>query len=281
MKVLVKFLYIAIALLVVACGGGGGSGPAVAPVPTWNISGSTMPGATITLYSPIVPSSWNNVNQTAEVVVGANGTYNIPYVRNGEYEVSPSLPGYTFSPPYIRMKLNGADYPRVNFVATADATPAPVVATPQGTGAGIAAIQPVNGQGVAVNQGGGITFSATLGGVNSVPNSHYSPSAALVAGGKTYTTGSNYVWWSATGGVASLGYAVDSDFVYVVMGTPSYGVGCGIRGPIGSYPSCSSVGISFDHVAGVVTFVSTPISYLLTNTQTGITVSGTLTFEPF
>ncbi len=144
-----------------------------------------------------------------------------------------------------------------------------------------------------VAAGTGVTFSSTLGGFNSVANT--SPSNGVyISGGETFNPGINpiYYWSNPNGAEATIGftlYYTTTPFIVVTFGALLSGgsVECGINSSFNPnngygtiYPICSSLGITFDRVAGMITFASTPL-YYATITPLGITASGSLSFTPF
>lgn len=160
---------------------------------------------------------------------------------------------------------------------TSGGTPTPTCTLPQ-----------VLTNGVCVTPSTGVTFSGTLGGFNSVANTSVS-NGVFVAGGETITTGSNYVWSGANGAVASLGYNSINNTIVVILPGVIYGTGCGVSSTVivgmQTYPLCSSVGITFNRAAGIITFASTPLLYGPVqpglSPPTGITATGSLSFSPF
>lgn len=79
----------------------------------WSISGALSPssggsGALVTL------SGSANATTTAD----ASGIYSFANLLNGSYTVTPSQPGYTFSPPNQPVAINSANATGVNFTAT-------------------------------------------------------------------------------------------------------------------------------------------------------------------
>lgn len=251
-----------LSIVVAACGGGSGAAaPTPTPVPG-KISGTVqVAGATIYLADA-------QGMGRASAQSGASGSYVLEPDADikGTLIVTPDLTGYSFSPTSITINFTGADYPRVDFTATQDFTR-------------------------------GVTFSATLYGFDSVVNSHYDfARGVFVEGAQTLTAGSSYVWVSPTLGsrssTARMSYNSTRDSVYVVFndiyGTGSCGVSAGYTLGMFTYPLCSSVGITLDRAAGVITFASTktlpdPFGILPAEpfVSSGITATGSLTFAPF
>jgi outer membrane protein assembly factor BamB len=97
-----------------ASGGGMGQDFVAVPAPPrvsgriLNAQGGGFPGATVTL----TPGG-----QTA--VTLANGSYDIKDVTNGDYTVTPSLAGWTFTPASRNVTVSGLDVVVDDFIATA------------------------------------------------------------------------------------------------------------------------------------------------------------------
>jgi hypothetical protein len=76
------------------------------PAPTYSISGNAgIANATVS-YSGTASGS---------VVADGSGNYSIPGLLNGSYTITPSRPGYTFTPTSQNETINGANITGVNF----------------------------------------------------------------------------------------------------------------------------------------------------------------------
>lgn len=214
------------------------------------ISGTIIPptaGVILDLRDPF----GNIVDST--MVVNPRGEYSLSTIMYGDVTVTPSLAGYSFRPTSRVVRLIGEDRTKVNFFVT-----------------------PNN----ETRTNSGVVFSGPLGGFNSVADTHYS-NGAYAAGGDTFIHGSVYKWNDASGAIATLAYSAPFDILDVTM-VRGYNVRCGVSSaPTLSRPLCSSIGITFDKEAGILTFASTPIEHFSPRTSDGITVTGTLTFPPF
>ncbi|MEM4248476.1 MAG: carboxypeptidase regulatory-like domain-containing protein, partial [Candidatus Nanoarchaeia archaeon] len=73
------------------------------------ISGAVQQGVTLNLSGAA----------TATTTSAADGTYSFANLANGSYIVTPSLTGYTFSPPSISVTISEADQTGKNFIASA------------------------------------------------------------------------------------------------------------------------------------------------------------------
>lgn len=193
------------------------------------------------------------------LVMDPQGKYSLSVAPHGEFTVTPSLPGYTFSPPFIslRMPVHG-EIPRVNFSAISDR-------------------RMMDGR----VMGTGVVFSGTLLGFDSVSNMHLA-NGAYVAGAETFMYGSVYKWRDPSGATAMLIYNGASDTLEITM-VRGYSIRCAVSPAENVFvsTSCASVGIVFDKTAGLVTFTATPIQFFPSKVQKGVTATGSLSFPPF
>ena len=93
--------------LPVGCGGGGGEGSA----PTYSISG-TVSGAITDGVTIILTGAGSATTST-----NTGGNYSFSGLVNGTYTVTPSLPGYTFTPSSAAITVSGTNVTGTNFVA--------------------------------------------------------------------------------------------------------------------------------------------------------------------
>ncbi len=90
----------------------------VQTAPTFSISGTISPtaggsGATVVLSGVV----------TASTTTDSSGNYSFSGLANGNYTVTPSHTGYTFSPINQSAPVNGANVTGINFTATAQTAP--------------------------------------------------------------------------------------------------------------------------------------------------------------
>ncbi len=104
-KLLYFFSLIILALGLVSCGGAGGSST---PPVTYSIAGTTTAGATVDLTG----------TSTASTLADVNGSYSFNTLAAGNYTVTPSLSGYTFSPASKAVSIGNAAVTGVDFSAT-------------------------------------------------------------------------------------------------------------------------------------------------------------------
>jgi hypothetical protein len=104
-----------------ACGGS--SNP---PLPATHsisgtVSGAVTAGATVALAGA----------SSATATTGAGGAYSFSGLQDGAYTLTPSLSGYTFSPPSTQVTVSGRDVAAINFASAAVlAAPTGVTAAP-------------------------------------------------------------------------------------------------------------------------------------------------------
>jgi len=120
-----KLILVAIILLaIMACDGGGNDSESskTNPVPTFSISGkvtgATLAGVTINLTG----------DATASTTTSADGNYSFAGQKDGNYTVTPSLTGYTFSPSSTTVTVSGANRTGINFVASDNTATSAIVA---------------------------------------------------------------------------------------------------------------------------------------------------------
>lgn len=152
----------------------------------------------------------------------------------------------------------------------------------------------INGNGGGT--GTGVTFSRFIG-FNTLQNTHINSVGVYDAGAYTVRAGAEYSWSNPleSGGTilpgATLYYTPAytstnpnipsmGDKIQLLFNSGNQAI-CFVNLPVpaNNYPICSSVGINFDRVAGMITLASTPLLALFT--PTNITATGSLTFAPF
>ena len=106
----IKFLLaILLGIAVAGCGGGGDG---------YSISGMVMLAGVA--HQPALGVTINLAGaSTATTTTDADGSYSFTGLANGNYTVTPSLSGFTFSPTNIAITLLAANSTAKNFVATA------------------------------------------------------------------------------------------------------------------------------------------------------------------
>jgi len=93
--------------LPVGCGGGGGESGAPTYSISGTVSGAVTNGVTIALTGAATTSTKTD----------ASGNYSFSGLANGTYTVTPSLPGYTFTPSSTAVTVSGTNVTGTNFTA--------------------------------------------------------------------------------------------------------------------------------------------------------------------
>lgn len=256
MKITKLLLVTLFGIAVAACGGGGGSST---PPVTYSISGTTFPGTTLNLSG----------HATASTTVGASGKYSFSGLVDGAYTVTPSFSGCKFFPiTYQYPNGLGRDWTSEDFLA----------------------LSPTGGSCNGIStRGTGLTFSGNLiGSSNFMSDAYWTKAGAVLQNGLlpqivyTWSDGLNNAEAAMMVQGPDLYFIFDTYVASVALPGINY-VGCGVdpNNITNQYPSCSSLGITFNRVSGMVTFASTSILVRATNAPTGITATGSLSFPPF
>ena len=90
------------------------------------ITGDTIAGVTLSLSGPI----------NADVTSDASGNYSFDGLFDGDYTVTPTLAGYTFTPATASATVAGADVTGIDFVSAAVVAPKFTLTVNDGTGSG-------------------------------------------------------------------------------------------------------------------------------------------------
>jgi hypothetical protein len=264
----VKLLLVMLSVIAVAACGGGGGGNSSAPPTTYSISGTAYPGTTLNLSGKV----------TASTTADASGLYSFSGLTDGIYTVTPSFSGCKFWPAsnIFPDGLLGRDWSSRDFLAL----------SPTGG--------PCNG---TSTRGAGVTFSGNLiGSTNFMSDSSWDHAGATLQNGVlpqilyTWNDGFNNSqvamhieeWGSVDQPATVLYFTFDTYVPSAVEPGINY-VGCKVdpSNTTTSWPSCSSLGITFNSADGMVTFTTTSILLFSSNAPTGITATGSLSFPPF
>ena len=157
-------------LFVAACGGAGGSGSSVAP---YTIAGKvSLNGAGLPQVAVVIASGADSTT----VYSSGNGSFTDNGLANGTYTVTPSLPGYSFTPASrtVTIRDNGQ---AVTFTATANPTYALSGHVVSGSGAGVAGVTVT----VTDQTSGGSPATATTDGSGSYRVAGLAPGSYQVA----------------------------------------------------------------------------------------------------
>jgi len=167
----------------------------VQTAPTFSISGTISPtaggsGASVVLSGLV----------TASTTTDSSGNYIFSGLANGNYAVTPSHTGYTFSPTSQSAPVNGANVTGINFTATAQTTPTySISGTVSPTAGGSGATVLLSGPAAATtttDSAGNYTFSGLANGAYTVtPNNSgytFSPVSQSVTINAANLTGVNF-----------------------------------------------------------------------------------------
>ena len=236
-----------------ACGGGSTTPPP--PVVTYTIAGTITGAASVSVAL--------GGGATATTTTTAGGTYSFAGLANGNYTVTPSKAGYTFSPASITAVVASANLPAQNFTATA------VGYTVSGTITGTTAVTVTLGGGVSPqvttsDGSGAYAFTATAGTYTITPSKAgytFSPLSTVVT-----VNGANLPGNDFTATAAATTYSISG----AVSGATQDGVTVTISQGGTTLGTTSTAGGGGYAFAGLVNG-----AYVLTPTKAGYTFSPT------
>ena len=131
-------LIVAYLSLLSGCGSGGGAGTtsqtSLSQPSTYSISGTVMEGGTAL---PGVTVTLTAGGPGPQAVTNASGFYSFSGLPNGQYSVTPSAAGKSFTPTSYTVMINGADSPNNNFTAVPGYNVTGVVTVGTSTGPGL------------------------------------------------------------------------------------------------------------------------------------------------
>jgi hypothetical protein len=135
------------------------------PVPTWSVSGivSGIPSGSQALLTLSGAGS-------GTATTDASGNYSFTGLMNGTYTITPSLMGYTFTPPSRSVPVNGGNVTSINFTA-AVATTFSISGTISPTSAGSGTLLTLSGGAsgtVTADSSGNYSFAGLLNGTYTV-----------------------------------------------------------------------------------------------------------------
>ncbi|MBI5741043.1 MAG: carboxypeptidase regulatory-like domain-containing protein [Nitrospirae bacterium] len=198
-------------------------------------SGLAIPGAIMSVTGP--------VNQTS--VADSSGNYNISGLVDGNYTVTPSLAGYTFTPPSCGITITNADAAGCDFIGTqAAATFAISGRITDQTGAALADAVitlsgPVNGTAVSDAAGNYILSGLTDGVYTATPSLTgytFAPTAGNVTVSGADVTGQNF-----SGTLTPVVFTISGRAVERT-GDPSIGTTLTLIGPVNRTTSVDTTG---------------------------------------
>jgi inhibitor of cysteine peptidase len=177
------------------------------------VSGAVVSGVTMTLTG--------NFASYAPVQTDSAGYYIFTNIANGNYTVTPSKTGYSFSPSSAAVTISGADKPNINFTATASTTPTYTIS---GTVSGAVA------SGVTITLSGTGSASTTTD-----PSGNYSFSSAA-NGNYTVTPSKTGYTFSPTNNSITVNNAnvTGKNFTATASTTPTYTISGTVSGAVAS-----------------------------------------------
>ncbi|MGB5217272.1 MAG: carboxypeptidase regulatory-like domain-containing protein [Smithella sp.] len=202
------------------CGGGGGGGSHNTDEPaTYSITGQITSNNT-GLAGVIVSLSGADTYST---MTDVDGNYSFTGLNNGNYTVTPSLSGYSFSPSDTIVSIDDADSTDIDFTATASATPTYTIS---GTvsGAVVSGVSmTLTGTGssaTTTDAGGNYSFSGAANGSYTITPSKtgytFSPATRSITVNNANVTGQNFTATAIT------------TPTYIIAGTVSGAVKSGV-----------------------------------------------------
>jgi inhibitor of cysteine peptidase len=234
------------------------------------VSGAVLAGVQITLTG----------DATGQTITGASGTYSFPGIAlNGNYTVTPSKSGYTFSAISIGVIVSGADSTGNNFTATANvATTYSISGAVTGTTiAGVTITLSGDTFGTAITKtgvGGTYTFAGLLAG-------DYTVTPSLTGYTFTHDPRSVTLSTAASTGNDFTSTVVPSTFIYTISGTVSgdvtNGVMINLTGTGVTPPATTSGGGVYNFLSlanGVYTVTPVLAGYTFAPSSSVVTVDG-------
>ena len=218
------------------------------------VAGAVQAGVTITLSG----------STTGTAVTNASGIYSFSGLVNGNYTVTPSLTGYTFTPANLSITVSGANSIGNNFTSVAVPPPATYSISGAVSGATLA--------GVTINLTGAATTSTTTdaGGnfsITGLANGAYT--VTPVKTGYTFTPSSSAVTMSDANVTGKNFVAATGASTYIISGTVSGAVLSGVKITLSGAGSTTTTNASGNYsFSGIVNG-----SYTVTPSMTGFTFS--------
>ncbi len=196
-----RFILVALMAMIVmvvgGCGGGGGGGTAS------NSGGTTYYSVSGTVTLNSVPLAGVTVSTGSSYATTDNsGNYTITQIANGSYTLTPSLSGYTFTPPNQAVTVNGGNLTGKNFSATVSGSSTTYSISGTVTSGGVPmenATVLLTGSGttsVTTNSSGNYTFTAAQNGTYTITPTKsgytFTPATLSVTVSGANLTGKNF-----------------------------------------------------------------------------------------
>jgi hypothetical protein len=228
------------------------------PSQTWSVSGTISPSSTGSGTLMTLTGAAN-----ASLTADSSGNYSFAGLANGTYTVTPSKPGYSFTPASQTVPINGSNATAVNFTATALPTFAVSGAiTPTSNGS--------NATVTLTNTGGGANATATAD-----PSGNYTFPSVL-NGTYTVTPTKTGFTFSPASQSVTVNNGPASSVNFTATPIPTYSISGSVSGAVLSGVNMSlsgaSTGSATTDASGNYTFTGLSNgSYTVTPTKTGYT----------
>lgn len=240
------------------------------PPNTYSISGTVSPsaggsGATITLSGA----------SSATTTANSSGAYSFTGLPNGTFSLTPSNPGYTFSPASQSATVSGGNVTGINFTATAQSNTYSISGTISPTAGGSGATVTLSGAATATttaNSSGAYTFSGLANGSYAVTPSNsgysFSPTSQNATVNSANVTGINF-----TAAASGASYSISGSIT--LSGTALNGVAVALSGPaVANFTTNTSGTYTFSGLAnGTYTVTPSLAGDTFTPANQSVTVS--------
>lgn len=178
----------------------GQTAPPPPPPASYSISGTAgVSNATVTLSGP----------SSASVTANGSGNFVFSNLANGNYSVTPSLTGYTFSPTSQTVAINSASVTDIRFTATAQPQTYIISGTVVGSGSTTVVLSGASSATTITDSSGAFTFSGLADGNYSLTpaktNYVFTPTSLTISinganvTGVNFTTNANAATYSISG----------------------------------------------------------------------------------
>ena len=162
-------------------------GQAAPPPTTYSITGTAGIGSATVVLSGTA---------SASTIADSSGTFTFSNLANGNYSVTPSLTGYTFSPTSQTVTINGASVTGVNFTTIAQAQTYSISGTITGSSGAMVALSGASSATTTTNSSGAFSFSGLANGSYAVTPSEagytFAPTSLAISINGANVTGVNF-----------------------------------------------------------------------------------------
>jgi hypothetical protein len=195
------------------------SGVTFTATQVWSISGTITPataGLTVNLSGTSSGSTTTN----------ASGNYTFGGLANGNYTITPSQAGYTFTPSSKTVAINGANVTGVNFTATIQTWSISGTVTPATAGITVDLTGRSTGS-TTSDTSGNYSFIGLTNGSYTITPKHsgytFTPTFLNVGVNGANVTGQNFTWQSSGTGIAiDANISKDGASANTTIATPTF-----------------------------------------------------------